>query len=219
MKTKCKLIVVDDHDRFREGLCFLLEDMPNVQVIAEARDGREFINLLSQNSPDVVLMDINMPIMDGIEATEKALAIQPNIKVIALTMFGEENYFYKMVHAGANGFLLKESGSSELESAIDAVMDNHDYFSVDILNNIIVSVSKDSDNIYTEGKQIARLSQEEGEVLKLICSGMLEEEIARSLYIKLEKVNLYMQTLYAKTNTTSINSLVMMAIRHKLVYV
>ena len=125
---KPDIIIVDDHLIFRQGLKAILNFEEIGSVIGEASDGEEFIELLSTLNPDIVLMDIDMPQMNGFDATIKALQLQPNLKIIAFTVFSEEEYYNKMIAIGAKGFILKSSGFNELESAIHTVMQGDSYF-------------------------------------------------------------------------------------------
>ena len=115
---KPEIIIVDDHLIFRQGLKSLVTIEQFANVIGEASNGKEFIELLSHLKPDLVLMDIDMPHMDGMEATQKAIELMPDLKIIAFTMFGDEEYYYKMIDLGVKGFILKSSGINELLSLI-----------------------------------------------------------------------------------------------------
>lgn len=128
MFDKPDIIIVDDHLTFRHVIKSIIsiEDIAN--VIGEASDGEVFIGLLSHLKPDLVLMDIDMPHMNGIEATQKALELMPDLKIIVFSMFGREDYYYKMIDLGVKGFLLKSSGINELEKAIREVMKGKSYF-------------------------------------------------------------------------------------------
>jgi DNA-binding NarL/FixJ family response regulator len=126
--TKPNLIIVDDHLVFRRGLSSFISIENFATVIGEAADGAEFIDLLSHLQPDLVLMDIDMPGMNGMEATQKALELIPGLKIIALTMFGDDAYFFKMVELGVKGFLLKSSSIDDLEKAILQVMQGQSYY-------------------------------------------------------------------------------------------
>ena len=123
------MIVVDDHLIFRQGLVAVITVENIATVIGEASNGYEFIDLLSHLHPDVVLMDIDMPSMNGIEASRKALKLMPDLKIIAYTMFGEEEYYCKMNEIGVKGFVLKSSAIEDLETAIRAVLDGKTWFS------------------------------------------------------------------------------------------
>ena len=128
IKKKPDIIIVDDHLIFRQGLKAIInfEDVGN--VIAEASNGEEFLEILNSLKPDLVLMDIDMPLMNGFEATQKALEMMPGLKIIAFTVFSEEEYYERMLKIGARGFILKSNGFNELENAIKIVMRGESYF-------------------------------------------------------------------------------------------
>src|SRR6056297_2257775 len=138
---KYKLMLVDDHKLFRDGLKFVINQMENMEVVAEASNGVEFLKLLDQQEVDLVLMDISMPELDGIEATRQATAKYPGIKILVISMFCDEEYYYQMVQAGVMGFVLKEFGKNELENAINAVINGENYFSQKLLRDIILNLN------------------------------------------------------------------------------
>ncbi len=127
-----KIILADDHKIFRESLKKLLASEKIAEVIAEAGDGKQLLELLKTHEPDLIVMDISMPNMDGIETTKKALELKPELKILTLSSFGDEKYYYKMVEAGVKGFVLKNSGISELEQAITEVTSGGSWFSLPI---------------------------------------------------------------------------------------
>ena len=129
MDSNAKIIIVDDHELFREGMKILIEMQGLGTVIAEAENGEEFLELLEKHNPDLVLMDIKMPVMGGLEACEKAIANKPDLKILALTMFCEKASYNAMLKAGAMGYLPKTSGKDELEKAIKTIMGGKTYFS------------------------------------------------------------------------------------------
>lgn len=126
---KPQIIIVDDHKIFRQGLKSIITMENIATVIGEASNGVEFIDLLSYLKPDLVLMDLDMPDMNGLEATKKAMEIMPEIKIIVFTMFEDEDYFIKMIELGAKGYILKSGDISELEKAIHFIMNDEKYFS------------------------------------------------------------------------------------------
>ncbi|MDR3652999.1 MAG: response regulator transcription factor [Paludibacter sp.] len=134
---KPTIILVDDHLIFRQGLKSLITIENLGKVIGEASDGKEFIKLLSLPDPDLVIMDIDMPHMNGMEATQKALELKPDLKIIVFSMFGDEEYFLKMTELGVKGFILKSSGINEVEKAISDVMNGEKYFSNTLPKNTI----------------------------------------------------------------------------------
>jgi len=157
---KTRIIITDDHQLFRNGLKILLNAFPDFEVTGEASNGDEFLNLIRENPADVALMDINMPEMDGIEATRKALKICPAIDIIALSMYGEEEYYYKMVDAGAKGFILKDSDISEVREAILTVRKGGSFFSQELLYHVIQKIKHRENESKT-----ASLSRREKEIL------------------------------------------------------
>jgi len=209
---KIRIIITDDHQLFRNGLKILLNAFQEFEVIAEASNGEEFLRILNNTPADVVLMDINMPEMDGIEATRKGLKINPGIDIIALSMYGEEEYYYKMVDAGAKGFLLKDSDISEVKEAILTVRKGGSYFSQELLYHVIQKI-KHREN---ESKS-ANLSKREQEILVKICEGLSNQEIAETLFISKRTVDKHRANLLGKTNSKNTASLILFGIRNKLI--
>lgn len=205
------LTIVDDHSLFRNGLKLLLSSCYPEIVISEAQNGREFIEMLSSGQPDLVLMDINMPEMDGIAATRKALELFPDLKIIALSMFGDEDYYFKMIDAGVKGFLLKNSELKEVQDAIESVLQGENYFSKELLYNVV----KNLRNSGTLGAKSIDLSERELEVLELICKGFSNQEISDQLFISKRTVDKHRANILSKTDSRNTAHLVMKAIRQK----
>ncbi|TKG93660.1 response regulator transcription factor [Puteibacter caeruleilacunae] len=212
MEHTCNIILVDDHSLFRNGLKILLNSLGNYKIVAEAANGKEFLNLLDTTQFDIVLLDIDMPVMDGIEAAQKALQLNPAMKIITLSMYGEEDYYYQMVDAGVKGFLLKNSDISEVQEAIACVMDGGSYFSQELLTNLISSLKM-------AGKTqngIKELSDREMDVLIRICQGLSNQEIADELFISKRTVDNHRANILAKTNCKNTAHLVVYAIKNGL---
>ena len=206
------IIIVDDHALFRNGLNLLLNNFENINILAEAENGLEFLNIIEKAKPDIVLIDIDMPVMDGIEATEKAIIKYPDLKLIALSMFGDEDYYYKMINAGVKGFLLKNSEIQEVINAINTVYKGGTFFSQDLLINLVKNIKPldlDSDKSFS-------LSERELEVLSLICQGFSNQEIRDKLFISKRTVDKHRSNLLSKTNSKNTANLVIYAIRNKL---
>jgi len=214
-KTKSKMtitsvIIADDHIIFRKGLRTILNEIPYIKVIAEASNGLELLEILKNQSADVILMDLRMPEMDGITATENVMKKYPNIKIIALTMHEEIGYFNKMIEAGAAGFLLKKTTKDELDRAISAVINDENYFSEEFICSL---------NIQTLPKKqtIVKISDRELEVLELICKGLSNNEISKILGLSQRTIDGHKSHLFDKTGAKNAPNLVMYAIKHGLI--
>ena len=215
--NKINLIIVDDHRLFRNGLKALLKELDYVGEVAEAPNGREFLDYLAKNKVDMALMDINMPVMNGIDATREASLKYPHLKIIALSMLSDEDYYFKMIDAGAKGFILKDAGSDELISAIETVMKGQNYFSQDLLRNIILSLST---NVKMEPNPLpeeVKFTDRELEVLEQICKGLSNQEIADTLCISPRTVERHRANIFEKTGSKNSVNLVMFAIKNNLV--
>jgi DNA-binding NarL/FixJ family response regulator len=129
MTPQTKIIIVDDHSLFREGIKLLIEREGIGEIIAEAKNGQAFLDLLKTHQPDLVVMDVEMPVMDGLEATKLALAIMPGLKILLITMYYEREYHSALINSGAMGFVLKTSGKQKLEKAIRTILSGERYFS------------------------------------------------------------------------------------------
>ena len=210
---KYNLAIVDDHKSFREGLKLLLSNIEYVDNVFAAADGKEFLDLLNTKHCDIVLMDIEMPNMNGIEATQIAAAKYPDLKIIALSMYGEEIYYYKMLEAGAKGFLLKDSGMENVQEAIETVCDGSSYFSEELLFNILQNMRSNKKMEEMTGD----LSERELEILYHVCKGLSNQEIADELCISKRTVDKHRGNLLAKTQSKNTASLVMFAIKNKLI--
>jgi DNA-binding NarL/FixJ family response regulator len=207
-----RIIIVDDHRMFRESLRKILTIEKVAEVVAEAANGKEFLNLLDQHTPDLVLMDIAMPELNGMEATKLAIEKQPDIKVLCLSSFGDEKYYFNMVEAGAKGFVLKNAGINELENAIREVANGGSWFSSELLQKIIISLnSKPKKNATSE------LTERELEILKLVCESMTNEQIAEKINLSYDTVKWHRSNILSKTGCTNIAGLVIFAIKNQLI--
>ena len=209
---KIRIIITDDHQLFRNGLKILLNAFPEFEVTGEASNGEEFLRVLKESPADIALMDINMPEMDGIEATRKGLKLCPDIDIIALSMYGEEEYYYKMVDAGAKGFVLKDSDISDVKEAILTVRKGSSYFSQELLYHVIQKIKHRENE-----SRSANLSRREKEILLKICEGLSNQEIADALFISKRTVDKHRANLLGKTNSKNTASLILFAIRNKLI--
>jgi DNA-binding NarL/FixJ family response regulator len=211
MDCKLKIMIVEDHAIFREGLKKVLEGIRNIEITGEAENGAIFLEQLKKSVPDIVLMDIKMPVMDGIEATDQALALHPNLKIIILSMFGEEEYLFTLVMKGISGFLLKNTSLNNMERAIRMVADGQQYFSPE-LNGKLAKRLKQYSSV-----EIPQFTAKEQEILQLLCKGYNTEEIADALCISKRTVEGYRAKLLLKTNASNTINLVIYALKNKLV--
>ncbi|MDD4992993.1 MAG: response regulator transcription factor [Paludibacter sp.] len=214
IKRKPTLIIVDDHLIFQQGLKAMITAENIATVVGEASNGIEFIEMLSVCKPDLVLMDIDMPEMNGMEATKKAIELIPDIKIIALTMFGDEEYYYKMIDLGVKGFILKSTGIAEIEKAIRDVMQGESYFSNELLRKIIMNFSRNNEQKKNDPKN---LTEREIEVLQQICLGSTTDEIAQKLNISPKTVKSHRANLLEKTACKNTATLILFALRNKII--
>ena len=212
---KTQIALVDDHLLFRTGLRTLLETQPGLAIWNEAGDGAEFLRQLSESTtlPDVVLLDIDMPCMNGIEAAGRALTTYPDLRIVTLSMFGEEDYYFKMVSIGVKGFLLKNSDIRDVVAAIETVRDGGSYFSQELLRTLVDNLKSTPQPDMDE----ETLSDRELEILLLICKGLSNNEIAERLYISKRTVDKHRANILAKTGSKNTANLVVYAIKHHLV--
>lgn len=210
-----KVVIVDDHKMFRDGLRFALSQVPDFEVVKDYENGLNFIADFQKAKPDVILMDIGMPEMDGVQATIEALKLLPKTKIIALSMFSDSEYYHKMVSIGVKGFLMKEAGVDELEKAIRVVHAGKTFFSQELLQKIIMYIS--NPKVKSPGKNLVEITRREEEVLKLICKGYDNKEISELLFISQKTVEGHKTNLMAKTNTKNSINLMLFAIKHNLI--
>ena len=188
-----RVMLVDDHALFRKGLRRLLDTCDDCVVVGEAADGEEFISMLPECCADVVLLDIDMPRMNGFDAAKEALSIRPDLGIIILTMHGDEEYYFRMVEAGVKGFLLKNSDIEEVTAAINSVANGGSWFSQELLQNIVGTLK----TVSHAEESVEPLSARELEVLPLICKGMSNQEIADQLFISLRTVDKHRANILA----------------------
>ncbi|MFR9610423.1 MAG: response regulator transcription factor [Rikenellaceae bacterium] len=209
---KRRVILVDDHILFREGLQKLLEHYAQVEIVAVASDGDEFLEIIRGGiEVDVIFMDISMERVSGDVATQRALAIAPNLKIITLSMYGDEHYYTRMVKAGARGFLLKNSDINEVVEAIDTVCEGGDYFSKELLTSLRSNMHT-SDHYPLLSEEL--LSSRECEILVCVCQGLSNQEIADKLFISKRTVDKHRANIMEKSGCRNTANLVVYAIRN-----
>lgn len=216
MDKNLNIMIVDDQQIFRKGLIMLLNEMPGVKIFGEASNGKEFLDKIQEKLPDITFMDIQMPEMDGIEATRIAVEKYPDIRIVAISMFSDEDYLVNMLEAGVKGFLLKTVEEDELKKAIRLVADQKNYFSDELLPALTNSIIKRKDKNSIEDVLTEELTKREMEVLQHICQGFTIKEIADKLFISQRTVDGHKANLFRKANVDSSVKLVTFAIKHKL---
>ncbi len=208
------VLIVDDHEIVRHGLRNSLEKEGSIKVVAEASDGRSAVEKVRTCNPDIVLMDINMPDLNGMEATKKILAENSKAKVIALSMHNDHLYIMGMLNAGASGFILKTCSYRELCKAIHTVMDGKVYLCPDICDVVIKRAIDPSSN--TLSSTFAELSGRDIEVLQLIAEGKTSQEIADCLKISKRTVDIHRSNLKKKLNIDTVAEMTKLAVREGL---
>jgi DNA-binding NarL/FixJ family response regulator len=212
--NKYKVLLVDDHALFRNGFKLLLENLPGFTVVGQASNGEEFLELLLEHEPDLVFLDIAMPVMNGCVAAQKAISRLPNLKIIILSMYGDESYYYQLIETGVKGFLLKSSDFKEVTLAIDTVLAGGSYVSQEIMSSILIH---HRDKRAAQPKSDFDLSDRELEILAAVCKGASTAEIAASCCISPRTVEKHRGNILLKTNCKNTASLVLFAIQNGLI--
>jgi len=212
---KIKVLVADDHTILRQGIKSLLANEEEIEVIGEAKNGREALTIIEETLPDVILMDIAMPGLNGLEATRRIKKRFPRMKVLVLTMYTNEEYIFQILNAGANGYLVKETAFQDLISAIKAVYKNEAFMSPSISKKVINSYIKRAQNDEQETCEI--LTTREREILQLIAEGNSSKKIAELLFISPKTVETHRTHIMDKLNIHNRTGLVKYAIRKGIV--
>ncbi len=210
MTSKIKVLLVDDHQLIIDGLKSLLKNTDEIVVTGEANNGREALRLLDILNIDLVLMDIDMPVMNGIDALKEIKKVKPGIKVIILSMHDESGMIKNLLAIGADGYLLKSASQEELISAIKKVSDGNKYFSTEVTLSLL---NGSRENLQTSKQQVEILTSREEEILKLIAQGFSNKEIGVKLFISHRTVDTHRTNLMKKLNTSNIAGLISYAIK------
>jgi DNA-binding NarL/FixJ family response regulator len=212
---KIKIHIVEDQEIFRAGLKAVLSEIPDVKVIGESSDGQEFLEQVSKQLPDIVFMDIKMPRMDGVKATEEALARYPGLKIIILSLFGEEEHVSNMLRLGIHGFILKNTDKATIQKAIEQVYSGNHYFSGEIMSVLARTFYKNSKD--RNLIDAISLSRRELEVLELLCRGFTNKEMAEKLFLSPRTVEGYKSKLMQKTGQSNSLNLILWAAKNNIV--
>ena len=210
------ILIADDHKMFVDGIDSILAEAEDIQVVARCYDGESVFELLKTNKIDLILLDVNLPKMNGIEVCKKLFPIQPDIKVLALSMFNEESFVTEILNNGAQGYILKNTGRIELMKAIRTVHSGTSYFSEAVTQTIMKSLVKNNQIEDSQKASIPKVSRREKEVLGLIIKEFTTQEIADQLFISLKTVESHRSNLLAKLNARNTAGLVRIALENKL---
>jgi len=211
---KVRILLADDHQIMREGLKALLGKHASFQVIAEAENGIQTLELARRDKPDVIVMDIAMPDINGIEATRQLKAEMEEIKIVALSMHSDRRFVSEILKAGASAYVLKQAAFEDLEKAIKAVMSNRTFLTADILESVVSDyVSQLSDSEYDA---YSRLSDRERQVLQLLAEGNSTKEIAFKLHVSVKTVESHRQNIMNKLDIRTLAGLTKFAVREGL---
>jgi DNA-binding NarL/FixJ family response regulator len=218
-----KLLLVDDHKLIRDGIRSLLDVEKEFEIVSEAEHGKQALELLDKHDIDIVVIDINMPVMGGIEATEKISKQFPNVSVLALTMLNEEQHIRQMLKAGAAGYILKNAGQDELVDAIKSISTGQHYFSKEATQVIMMDmmkVKKAPSTGGTEERKLAKgsvyLTEREKDILRLIAKEHTNQEIADDLFISVRTVDAHRRNLLQKIGARNTAGLVIYALENSI---
>lgn len=215
---KTKIALADDHVLLRNGLANLLRDL-DYEVVFEADNGLELTEKMKHAQPDIVLMDINMPRMDGYETTLWLKKKHPDVKVLALSMYDDENSIIRMIRNGAKGYILKDSDPAELKSALLALVQKGFYHSELVTGKLIHTINHMDEPENSSAKNLLGLNEKEVEFLKLACTEMTYKEIAEKMFLSPRTIDGYRDALFEKLNLKSRVGLVVFAIKNGIVSV
>jgi DNA-binding NarL/FixJ family response regulator len=216
--SKIKVLLVDDHKWVRQGFKLALESKYDINIIGEAGDGNEAIEKTKKLEPELILMDINMPNLNGIEAAKKIREFNKDVKIIILTMLDNERFIFEALTAGINGYIYKDSEITELVGAIKQVMEGEDYFNKEVTKKIIdYHTGKNISEFYQETTQSSPLTKRELEVVKLVSEGYTSKVIAEKLFISPFTVVKHRKNIIKKLSAKNFNEVISYAIANGLI--
>jgi DNA-binding NarL/FixJ family response regulator len=212
MMSQARVLLVEDHIVVRQGIKALLSDEPDLEVVGEADNGREALQAVMELQPNLVLMDISMPGLNGIEATRQIRQRHPEVKVIVLSMHANEEYVFQVLRAGASGYVLKQSDSSEVLTAIRAALAGGSFLSPPISRTVVDDYVRRAE-ARGEGRDLDLLTSREREVLQLLAEGMSNRKIAEQLNISVKTVETHRSNMMNKLDVDSKTELIKYALR------
>jgi DNA-binding NarL/FixJ family response regulator len=207
-----RVIIADDHQMFIDGLKSMLEEIDGIEVVGEARNGQEAVALCDQEDVDIVIMDISMPVMDGIEATGVIKHQHPDIKVLGLSMYNDKNFIADILKTGASGYILKNTGKQELVNALSTLQHGGSYLDTEVSNTLLKSFTAKEPSRH----MVEKLSDREMEVLEAIAKGLTTQEIAKKLFISKNTVETHRKNLLYKLEARNTAELITNAYKRRL---
>lgn len=213
-----KIIIADDHEIFRDGFKLMLSKQMDITLIGEAADGRELVELVKEKLPDLIITDIKMPIMDGIEAAKKVAALYPDMGIIGLSMFDEDDLIIDMLEAGAKGYLLKNANKEQILEAIKTVYNGDPYYCKTTSHKLTQMIAKSRFNPYKK-KETIDFTEREMEIINLVCHELTNQEIADKLFLSIRTIEGNRFKIMEKMNVKNPVGLVVYALKHGLVKV
>lgn len=211
------ITIIEDQPIILEGIKVLINQVNDFEVVQEYPNGTEFIEHIDAVASDIILTDIEMPGMNGVTLTKRALITHPDLKIIALTMYNEQKYYYEMITAGAKGFVLKQASIEDLETAIREVHKGGNYFSKELLHSVIVGMHGLEKELAEEKKELLNITEREMEMLTCICQGLTNKELADKLFVSVKTIESNKAKLMQKTNTKNTAGLIVWAVKNKIV--
>ena len=212
-----KILIADDHAMFADGIASILESEKNMEVVSRCLDGPSTIEYLKSNDVDVLLLDVNLPGMSGIDVCKEVTSNYKKTKVLAISMFNEESFVTEILNNGAMGYILKNTGRQELLKAINTILSGQSYFSDDVTQTIMKGLMKQRTASKQTEKLLPKVSRREKEVLQLIVKEFTTQEIANELFISLKTVESHRSNLLAKLNARNSAGLVRIAMENNLI--
>jgi DNA-binding NarL/FixJ family response regulator len=210
-----KYIIADDHKIFRKGLRLALADDTKLKLVGEAGNGVELLQLLAKQLPDIILLDLKMPEMDGIEAMKQIRANYPAVKIIILTMYDDEQFILHLMEGGANGFLVKNAEPEEIKMALHATSENGYYLS-NLVSSVMLKSLVQKNTATPKFNTAVDLTDKEREVIRMICEGQTAAEIAEQIFLSPRTVEGIKSTLFEKVGVRNIAGLIMYAAKNGL---
>ncbi len=216
MVDKITLVIADDHEIFRDGLALMLSKQKNIELVGQAENGKELITLIELVNPDIILTDIKMPVMDGVEATRRILEKNSDCKIIALSMFDEENLIVDMLEAGARGYLLKNADKQEIIEAIVSVYENNTYYFRRTTAKLTSIIVNSKFYPYKKSKPV-EFNEREKDIIRYICMQDTAQQIADKLFLSKRTVEGYRTKILEKMNVKNTAGVVIYALKHHLI--